>query len=349
MRKIYLFLILIILNGCIEPVDIPIEKQERLLMVDGLITDEPGPYVVRLNKSFYYGEYFGEAHPDVKNAIVTIQDDQGITEMLSETAPGKYETHKNGIRGRIGGSYQIKIRLKNGQEYISEPEVLKPVPAIEKLHTTLVQEHSLNEKNESVISNVVRVLVDTKDPANERNFYRWSSEGTYQVLTQPEDYMEKVRNVLVHRPKPCCRDCWVTDKNYLVNVKDDRQFNGKMLIGEPILQVPATPRFFDIKYRLEVAQYSLSEGAYSFWETMKSQSKGNGTVQDPAPANAVSNIRNVSNGAEMVTGYFGASAVARKVLYITKQDIPVPILRFVYPDDCRTLPISTTEKPAFWQ
>ncbi|KAA9340289.1 DUF4249 domain-containing protein [Adhaeribacter soli] len=349
MHKIYLILVLVILGGCIEPVDVPIEKQERLLMVDGLITDEPGPYIVKLNKSFYYGEYFGDAHPDVKNAIVTIFDDQGTIEVLSETFPGKYETNKNGIRGRIGGSYQLKIRLKNGQEYISEPEVLKPVPAIDKLYTTFAQEHSLNEQNETIITDVVRVLVDAKDPANEKNYYRWSSEGTYQVFTQPEDYMEKVRDVLVPRPKSCCPDCWLTDKNNLINVNDDRQFNGKTLVGQPILQVPATPRFFDIKYRVEVAQYSLSETAFNFWETIKLQSKGTGSVQDPAPANAVSNIKNISNGAEKVIGYFGASAVARKALFITKQDIPIQIPKFIYPDDCRTMPLSTTERPAFWQ
>lgn len=349
MRNIYLILVLFILGGCIEPVEVPIDKQERVLMVNGLITDEPGPYVVKLNKSFYYGEYFGETHPDVRNAIVTMLDDQGITEVLTETAPGRFETHRNGIRGRIGGRYQLKIRLQSGQEYISEPEVLKPVPPIEKLYTTLVEEYALNERNESIVNSMVQVLVDAKDPVNEKNYYRWSSEGTYQVFTQPEDYMERVRGVLIPRPKSCCPDCWLTDKNNLINVKDDRQFNGKMLIGQPILQVPATPRYFDIKYRIEVAQYSLSEAAFNFWETIKVQSKGNGSVQDPAPANAVSNIKNVSNGAEMVTGYFGASAVVRRALFITKQDIPVQIPKFIYPDDCRTMPLSTTERPAFWQ
>lgn len=337
------------LSGCIEPVTIETDQEPRLLVVNGLITDEPGPYTVKLNKSYYYGEYYGGVHPDVIGARVVISDNLGKSEVLTEKEPGKYETAVNGITGQVGVSYAVSITLKNGQQYTSAPEMLQATPPIDRISTAFDQVRTLDENDQDVLSNVIKVLVDTQDPANEANYYRWSTAGTYQVLTQPEDYKEKIRGILVPRPKPCCRDCWITDNNNGIFVKEDRQFNGRPLLGEPVFQIPATPRYFDIKYRIEVTQYSLSAAAYTFWKTMQVQTSSGGNVQAPAPENPVGNIRNVNNPEEMVAGYFGASGVARKVHYITRADIPILIQRFVYPDDCRTLPISTTTKPGFWQ
>ena len=347
--KIYIIALLLGLSGCIEPVEIAVDKEPRALVVNGLITNAPGPYTVKLNRSYYYGEYYGTVHPDVFGATVTITDSEGFSEVLVQKEPGRFETAANGIVGKIGNSYQLKIKLKNGQEYISEPEELKAVPAIENIATAFTQEHTLDENGVDVLSNMLKVTVDTKDPANEKNFYRWSSVGTYQVLTQPEDYKEKIRGVYVPRPKACCRDCWITDPNNGILVKEDRLFNGQLLTNEPVFKIPATPRYFDIKYRIEISQYSLSEKAYNFWKTMQMQSTGNGSVQDPAPENAVGNMSAVNNPQEKVVGYFGASGVSKKVHIITRADIPVLIQKYVYPDDCRTLPFSTTVKPAFWQ
>ena len=90
--KIYILALLLGLSGCIEPVEIAVNKEPRALVVNGLITNAPGPYTVKLNRSYYYGEYYGTVHPDVFGATVTITDNEGFSEVLVQKEPGRVET-----------------------------------------------------------------------------------------------------------------------------------------------------------------------------------------------------------------------------------------------------------------
>lgn len=347
-NKLLLFLLCLGIGGCIEPFQVDIEKQETRLVVNGLITNEPGPYTVQLNKTYQYGDFFGEIDPEVIDATVIISDELGMSEVLSQVAPGKFKT--SAMQGRIGGIYQLNIRLKNGKEYVSEPEMLNPVSPIEKVYTNYVKETTFDKNEVAVDTYVAQVLIDTKDPAAEKNFYRWDWTGTYEVITQPEDYEEDDPRTHqpVKKPKPCCKQCWITKNNNYINVKDDWQINGSMLTGQRVASIPAVPEFLATRFHLEIRQYSLTETAFNFWNVVNAQSTGNGSIQDPAPANAKSNLKSVTNAQEPVYGYFGASAVVRKQYFIERKDVPVPVTPFVFPDDCRVIPGATVNKPTFW-
>ena len=52
-----LFLWLSLTPSCVEPFYPEIEAYENILVVDGSITDENRPYLVKLSRSFSYGEY----------------------------------------------------------------------------------------------------------------------------------------------------------------------------------------------------------------------------------------------------------------------------------------------------
>jgi hypothetical protein len=350
LNKFLLLLIPISLAGCIEPFEVDIKKEEKKLVVNGLITNEPGPYTVKLNKTYQYGEYFGEAHPDVLGATVTISDDTGNSETLAESKPGIYRTKDNGIRGVVGRKYTLRIKLKNGQQYVSAAELLQAVPEIKNVSKELVQIHEMDKEGIEVVTNALEIQVDAQDAGAEKNFYRWDWTGTFEIITQPEEFVttDPRTGLPVKRPKPCCSQCWVTKHNNSINVVEDRLFNGNMLSGHKVAVIPATPLYLASRYHIEIRQYSISEAAYDFWQMVNLQSTGTGSVQDPAPANAVSNLKNVANNDEPIYGFFGASAIVRKQMFIEKKDVPVPVPRLELPDDCRTVPGSTTDRPSFW-
>jgi hypothetical protein len=315
-----------------------------------MITNEPGPYTVKLNKTTSYGGHFSTVHKDIPGALVTITDDLGTTETLKDLGEGEFQTDKNGIKGRTGGTYTLRIRLKNGQEYVSEPEKIQAVPAIDRLYpqykSTIVIDEFKNEHPKPYFE----MKIDLKDPAAEKNYYRWISVGTYEVETQPENFMTvDRRGNPVPAPKQCCRQCWVVRTDYSAAVTSDQQFNGNNLIGQPVGNIPISPQYLGIKYHLALKQYSLSEKVYTFWKMLESQSKSTGSVQDPAPANARGNITNVNDPDEQVLGYFGASGVVTKNMYLKSTDVPFPMEKFNFPDDCRVIPGATTTKPSFWQ
>jgi hypothetical protein len=126
-RLLYLLPLLLtgLLSSCTDVVPIDLPDPEPQLAVEGSITDQPGPYTVRLTKT---GAYFTEQDlPAVRGAELTLADNEGHTETLRETAPGVYQG--NQIQGKIGNAYVLTIKAE-GQEYRAATEI-KRVPRID--------------------------------------------------------------------------------------------------------------------------------------------------------------------------------------------------------------------------
>ena len=79
MKKYIAFLLLLICNSCISPFDVDVDEGAKILVVNGMITDEPGPYTVKLNKTTSYGGHFSDVHKDIPGATVSITDDLGFS------------------------------------------------------------------------------------------------------------------------------------------------------------------------------------------------------------------------------------------------------------------------------
>src|SRR5882762_4417354 len=110
----YVSLLFLVLDACIEPFNVKIPAGQQTMVVDGLITDQPGPYtillykVLPLDKEFHYPEWVG-------GASISILDDLGASEKLTENAPGHYMTST--LQGVVGKSYYIRIVTQDGIIY----------------------------------------------------------------------------------------------------------------------------------------------------------------------------------------------------------------------------------------
>ncbi len=74
-----------------------------------------------------------------------------------------------------------------------------------------------------------------------------------------------------------------------------------------------------------------------------------GSIFEPAPSAILGNIENVNDPEDIIFGYFGASAISTKSIFIPAIEAPYPpndIL--ILPDDCRMMGNSTAIKPSFW-
>jgi hypothetical protein len=342
-------LLCFLLGGCVDPVDLKPTQEVRYLAVQGLITDEPGPYTVKLQMTVPYGRPTGKKEEGVKGAQVVITDERGVHEVLKEHGLGIFRTSSTGLRGRVGGVYTLTVTLKDGRTYRSTAEVLAPVAPIEDLQLEFQKKPVFDGGVEPIANQRFEAFVQAKDPDNAKNFYRWEWEAIYEVSTQPWDYVEvpPLGNEPIPKPKKCCQTCWVYDTTNLMVVGADRLFNGNKF-RQPVGIVPLTGETINVRLRVEAVQYSLSETGYGFWEDFIAQTRGIGSVLDPPPANAKGNVQNTANPQEPVFGYFGASAVTRKAVFVNRDEVPqVPGL-LKYPDDCRTIKFSTEIRPSFW-
>ena len=68
---------------------------------------------------------------------------------------------------------------------------------------------------------------------------------------------------------------------------------------------------------MEVRQYSLTKEAWRFYSLLGQASQSTGTLTDTPPATPNGNV--TSDSQEIITGYFGASAVSRMRFWLDRQ------------------------------
>ncbi|QJW90690.1 DUF4249 domain-containing protein [Spirosoma taeanense] len=319
------------------------------LVVEGQITDQPGPYTVRLTRTANYS--IRSINLLETGATVTIEDNRGNRETLREQSPGGvYVSRANGIQGVAGRSYRIVIQTKAGKRYESDAEVLQSAPPIQKLYTEY--------RNEPVPNSPVRkqswkVYLDTKDPETTGNYYRWEW-AHYEAISVCQKTLP--RNSQVYIGIYCCTPCWdITRCFNCISVSSDADVNGKAISGQYIMSAPYTST---APYYVEVQQQAISKGAYAFWRSVSQLVNSTGGLFDPAPSSVQGNLRCVSDPNELVYGYFGATGISEQYIYVDRSngqglpetDLPVNV---PYPStpaciECENSLYRTPNKPRWW-
>lgn len=131
LRTVYLFVFTIMTTlffySCEEVIEIDLNDADPKIVIEGTITDQPGPYTVRITKTTDY--YNPGDYPKVKDALVSILDDSGFYEQLTETTDGVYQT--NNLQGTPGRTYTLTVRAE-GQIY-SAISTMQPATQIDSL------------------------------------------------------------------------------------------------------------------------------------------------------------------------------------------------------------------------
>ena len=98
--------------SCTKEIDIDLNSSSPQIVIEGNISDEPGPYTVKLSKTVNFSD--ANIHPPVTGASVIISDNTGVTDTLTEIASGLYQTHR--IIGTSGNTYTLKV-IVEGKQY----------------------------------------------------------------------------------------------------------------------------------------------------------------------------------------------------------------------------------------
>ena len=103
------FLVGIFLIGCEKEIQLALDPNQSLLVIDGSITDEVGPYYINLSKSTSISapsNYFA-----VTNALVIVKDNLGQIDTLKHEKEGRYKTNK--IKGIYGNTYYLEVQVED--------------------------------------------------------------------------------------------------------------------------------------------------------------------------------------------------------------------------------------------
>ncbi|MEO7989186.1 MAG: DUF4249 domain-containing protein [Chryseolinea sp.] len=372
MRKLAItFLFWIVLDSCIEPFPIVLTKSQTQLVIDGMISDEPGPYEVKLYTTKALDDQLG-APNWVKKADVRITDDLGNEEILLESSAGIYKTKATGIKGQVGATYVLSVTTTDGVSYESEPQKILPVGEFQDLRYEFQQDKDPEETDHLNTTNGFNIYIDAQVLPEQGGLVRWRTTGTFEIKTVPETRMILKGTsgggiVLVPDPPPCsgwkytpkdglqqkgectCCECWITDYSKQPILSDAKFILNGSISDFKIGFIAASRRFFNEKYYLEVEQMSLSQDAYSFWSVLAKQSQSGSDLFQTPPASVKGNIHGLNGIADPI-GIFTAASIKRKNITIERSEVPyyLPPIDSIK-DSCLSIyKVSSTTKPPFW-
>jgi Domain of unknown function (DUF4249) len=171
MKRLILLSIMsaLIAVSCTKNIHLNLQNASGLLVMEGNISDQPGPYTVLLSKTVTY--YDSNAIIPVSGAHVTIADDAGNKDSLLELSPGKYFT--TSIVGTVGRTYHLSVN-SGGKQYDAYSTMNPPV-SIDTfgLGTFFIR------------SNIP--FIEFHDPASTTNYYKGSIyiNGVKQYKVNP--------------------------------------------------------------------------------------------------------------------------------------------------------------------
>lgn len=300
MRKYLIYFILTITLGCTDEFPVELSSREQKLVVEAVITDQPGPYYVRLTKSKSSfekvnlndlnndGYWFEDGFEPVLDALVVMYDNEGNIDTLAfspdtsyyiikdsagniiDTSAmpnekghfrGYYQTNK--IKGKVGNTYTLIIQWQR-KEYRSTC-FMPPVPEID----SVTYEFTEGEvgKYDYYIPHIW-----FKDNPYTKDYYLFTGSmgGLVGIVLS---------------------DKFLKDTFPGLNV-----FKG--IWTEWWKHSYPTPGSY---YRIEL--HSITKEIFDFYNALACQVRNDGGVYSPTPASPPTNI---SNGA---LGYFRASGV----------------------------------------
>lgn len=148
-----------ITTSCSEKIDLKLKDSEPRIVIEGWVSDKPGPYFVGVTKSRLYSD--NNQFEGIPAATVVISDDAGNRDTLIETAlAGIYQT--NFIQGTVGRTYRLDVTAE-GTTYTS---VCKMNPPVNIDSVVITPETNFQGEIELDAEMYIR------DPAGARNFYR---------------------------------------------------------------------------------------------------------------------------------------------------------------------------------
>lgn len=173
-KYISIIIVSFIFAACEKVVEIDLNTSSPKIVIEGNISDEPGAYTINLSKTVNFNEE--NTYPPVTGALVIISDNTGITDTLTETVSGSYQTHR--ITGTQGNTYTLKV-IAEGKQYNAVSTMPYKVN-LDSIRFNLFREPGESEKTLAVVPIYL-------DPIEFGNCYRFFftangvADKTYQV------------------------------------------------------------------------------------------------------------------------------------------------------------------------
>lgn len=180
---ISILFVALLFTSCEKVIELDYKGNQSRVVIEGNITNEPGPYFVKISKSIGLSE--SGDYPAIDNAVVVVSDDFGNSETLAPQGSGVYAT--NTLQGVEGRTYTLLVEAE-GQSYTAQSTMPPHVPF-----------DSIKVGEVTIGGDIEYQLIPVyKDPAVKGNHYRFVLSANDKLENQHLVQNDELRNGLVN-------------------------------------------------------------------------------------------------------------------------------------------------------
>jgi hypothetical protein len=333
-RFIQIISISILLNSCVKPFSPKLDNNSiNKFVVQGMVSSIEGYQTVVVSRTS--GTSLAEFLP-VEGCELTIVDDLGNSFQLEYWEDGVYAVWMNASDLVPGRAYKVSVKTPSGEVLESDFDIMPEGP--DEMGDLYWDIANIQTDDPEVILTGVQFYTDFEAGPDDGKYYRWRCTETYEYHTQyPLEFYYSYNGVnQVSPPDSSMMVCYRTDVIENVFSLSTINLSPPVYNALPLNFVRNNTDKMAILYSLLVEQISMSVEAFNFWDKLRINLDQSGGLYTSQPLSIKGNINNLSNADNEVLGFFQASTVAAKRIFV---EAPVPGLELDYYDLCIINPL----------
>jgi len=306
------YVLFFITAGCIEPYIPNIEgSSNEIYVVTGEVTDITGYQNVTVSMASSISE---PKYLPLGNCRLTIEDDKGNTYAMEEYETGKYRVWMDQNSLVPGNSYRLHVRTPSGEEIQSDFDRM-PNPSV--IDSVYCERMEVYQRNTGLRLKGMQFYIDFHSDDTENRFFRWVADETWEHHAPlPMEYYYDGTQHRIRPPDYTYQICWSTRPEEHIFTMSTLNLVSNRYKMFPLQYVDNTTNKLLVKYSARLSQYALSRAAFVFWEQMRINSDEQGGLYEKQPLPVEGNLQNLSNPDRKVIGFFGASSVSQKRIFV---------------------------------
>lgn len=297
--------------SCYKPYDPNIEASERILVVDGLITNDTSSYKVTLTYASPFDS--GGTHMPVRSAKVYVTDNTGGIYFFSDKGSGNYMSDSLLFIGKPGNVYTLYVTTMEGDRYESDSQRLLPDVHPDSMYADFEEQEILSRiTGRTELTHGGNILADIGNDGDTLPrfrlstnlvteyfykicppfslcdlYYNWQTENANEGINLTGgEYSTNTASVNKHSV------CFIDDNLYCFSLIDFKLY----MISARLIYVKL---------------YSLNNEAYLYYKKMNELLRSDGKLFDPIAAQLNGNIKCITGNTKKVFGFFEVSSVSK--------------------------------------
>lgn len=317
MKHLKSILLILLFAGCEEYYVPNVDYVQPVYTFEGYVTDQPGPYCVKVTKSNGYNSK--QPIEYVSDASVIIECKDGPSYNLTYDANGCYYTDSASFIGKINHSYRLKVATADGKEFVSGYEQMPICPDIKELTAQYYEKKTVTSDGmyyKDEIESGIQVM-NTTDANGYTPYYKYDCR---LILQSQQQYYSPpaIINFYIYRPVSSFGNLYIANaQDYEHKLITGNQLfctSNKMLkYYDPSLLESSEYEVINCGEYVKVTQYSLTEAQYNYWKGVNHQLDNKNYIFGQVENQVYGNITCTNDADELAFGFFGASAVKTSI------------------------------------